>query len=388
MGLKTLPGEIAAIKSLFDKRRRQERKLVFYSESAIYYLYYQGFLDYILERSDIKVTYITSDRKDPLFETADGRVRVIYISNAMLTFATGLLDADALLFTMPDLDNFHIKRSTKKVEHIYIFHAVMSSHMIYRKGAFDHYDTIFCIGPHHHAEIRANESCYGLPAKKLLKVGYPLLEKITAEHRAYHENSSDGGSSPAVLIAPTWSGGNIVETCLDELVAVLRSAGYKVIFRPHPETYKVHDKTIEAVCEKYKNDEAFQLDGALTSVENFHRADLLITDWSGIAFEYAFGTERPVLFINTAKKVYNEEYEKLGLEPLEVTLRNKIGVEVEPSELGELADLAGELLRKGEQYQADIIKYREEYIYNWGSSAEVGGLYLMDVLDGGQADID
>jgi len=302
----------------------------------------------------------------------------------MMAFTTGLLAADTLLFTMPDLNNFHIKRSTKNVDHIYIFHAVMSAHMIYRKGAFDHYDTIFCIGPHHQAEIRETERHYGLKEKRLIEVGYPLLEKIHSEHLKYREAMEvEKKDLPLVLVAPTWSEGNIVETCIDELIAALLKADYRVILRPHPETYKQHGKLIRMVIDKYRDDERFELETALTSVHNFHRADLLITDWSGIAFEYVFGTERPVLFINTPKKVYNSEYEKIGLEPLEVTVRDKIGAELEPEKIKTIAAVAGELLVAGNSFKEKIINYREEYIYNWGCSAEVGGRHIVEAVERG-----
>lgn len=382
MGLKTLTGEIAAIRKLLSKEKCGERKIVFYSESSIYYLYYEGFIDYITEHTGHTITYITSDSKDPVFKRASERFKVYHISNAMLAFTTGLLAADTLLFTMPDLNNFHIKRSTKSVEHIYIFHAVMSSHMIYRKGAFDHYDTIFCIGPHHHAEIRETEQHYGLKQKKLVEVGYPLLEKINDEYLRYKDAKGFRSIElPLVLIAPTWSEGNIVETCIDELVAVLLRADYRVILRPHPETYKQNSRKIRMIIDKYRDEERFELEAVLTSVKNFHRADLLITDWSGIAFEYAFGTERPVLFINTPKKVYNSEYKKIGLEPLEVTLREKVGAELEPEKIKTIDAVAGGLLAAGDIFKEKIISYRKDYIYNWGNSAEVGGRYIVDVAN-------
>ncbi len=377
MGLSTLPREIGAIRSLMDKAKRGERKIVFYSESGIYYLYYESFIDYLLNRSDETITYITSDPEDPIFAKTSDRFRVLFISNPMMAFATGLLDTDALVFTMTDLDNYHIRRSKKEAEHIYIFHAIMSTHMIYRKKAFDHYDTIFCIGPHHFEEIRANEKHYGLREKRLLKVGYPLLEKLHAEHRLYKAKYKEGADLPVVLIAPTWSGGNIVETCINELIAALLKVSYRVVLRPHPEIYKQNKRLIEEVIEKYQGRENFEIDTALTSVENFHRADVMITDWSGIALEYAFGTERPVLFVNTPKKIHNREYQNIAIEPIEVALRGKIGREVELDEICVVGTVVEELLAKGRSYQDEIVSARGKYIYNWGRAAEVGGQYLL-----------
>lgn len=380
MGLKTLPGEIRAIKSLLDQTKREERKIVFYSESAIYYLYYEGLIDYLLNNSDETITYITSDQKDPVFKKASERLRILYISNAMMAFATGLLDTDFLLFTMTDLGNYHIKRSTRDVDHIYVFHAIMSTHMIYRKEAFDHYDTLFCVGPQHQEEIRATEKYYGLKEKRLIEVGYPLLEKIHAEHLQYRTKISGKNDRPVVLIAPTWSGGNIVESCLDQLISTLLKACFQIVLRPHPETYKRNRRLIGTIIEKYESEKGFELETELTSVNNFHRADLLITDWSGIALEYAFGTERPVLFINTPRKIYNNDYEIIEIDPLEVTLREKIGRVLEPDQIASAGSMVEELLADGDSYKKVIIDSREKYIYNWGRAAEAGGKYILQTL--------
>lgn len=97
------------------------------------------------------------------------------------------LDAKALIMTMPGLNQFHIKRSINKVCHIYVFHAILSTHMIYRKGSFDCYDTIFCVGPHHIEEIRKMEQLENLKPKELIEAGYPWLETIYNKYQQSKE---------------------------------------------------------------------------------------------------------------------------------------------------------------------------------------------------------
>ena len=58
------------------------------------------------------------------------------------------------------------------------FNSIVSSHTIYRKGAFDHFDSIFCAGPHHIKEIKATEQLYNLNHKNLVMYGYGLLDKL------------------------------------------------------------------------------------------------------------------------------------------------------------------------------------------------------------------
>ena len=97
------------------------------------------------------------------------------------------IDSKLVIMTMPDLNQFHIKRSkaSKEVNYLYIFHAIVSSHMVYRKGAFDYYDTIFCVGPHHVEEIRKTEELYQLDSKKLVSIGYPIARRFYEDHQNY-----------------------------------------------------------------------------------------------------------------------------------------------------------------------------------------------------------
>jgi hypothetical protein len=49
-------------------------------------------------------------------------------------------------------------------------------------------------------------------------------------------------------------------------------------------------------------------------------------DWSGVAMEFAFGLEKPVLFIDVPRKVNNPEYKTLRAVPLEVSYRDQIWI--------------------------------------------------------------
>jgi YidC/Oxa1 family membrane protein insertase len=106
---------------------------------------------------------------------------------------------------------------------------------------------------------------------------------------------------------------------------------------------------------------------------------MLITDWSGIAFEYAFGTERPVLFIDTPRKVNNPDYEDLDIEPLIVKLRNKIGRSVSPHTLQMVPGMITQLLKEQKTFKEKITAYRDTYIYHWGKSAQRCADYIISL---------
>ena len=51
----------------------------------------------------------------------------------------------------------------------------------------------------------------------------------------------------------------------------------------------------------------------------------MISDWSGAAFEYAFGLMKPVIFVETEMKINNEDYKKTNLPVFEDYMRENIG---------------------------------------------------------------
>src|SRR5690606_13279690 len=109
-----------------------------------------------------------------------------------LFFAT--LDVDVLLLTMPDLQTFHIKRSPHPVHYCYVHHSIVSTHMVYRPEAFDHFDSILCVGPHHIEEIRTREALFSLNAKTLVESGYGRLDKILDQSRPGPLPRNDGAT--------------------------------------------------------------------------------------------------------------------------------------------------------------------------------------------------
>ena len=105
----------------------------------------------------------------------------------------------------------------------------------------------------------------------------------------------------------------------------------------------------------------------------------MISDWSGVAFEYAFSRESPVIFIEVPRKVNNPEYKKLGLEAFEVYIRSKIGVVVSPDRLKEIPKYIEQFCSNPQRYQEQIRKVRSDQIFNIGKSGAVGAEYIMQI---------
>lgn len=357
------------------------KHLVFYSESSGFYKYYKGIIEYILKNTNIAVHYITSDPNDQVFAISQSqpRLKPYYIAEKRLITLMMKLDCDVMVMTMPDIENFHIKRSyvRKDIEYVYVPHCIDSINMTMRTGAVDHYDSVLCVGKHQKEEITNTEAVYGLPHKTLVDWGYTLLDEMRAQYAASAHEDKPGKK---ILIAPSWQKDNIVDSCLEEILDTLKGRGYQITVRPHPQEVRLKQAYMEQLEAKYAADRDVEIQTDFSSNSTVFEADLLITDWSGITYEYAFTTLRPVLFIDTPMKVMNPEYEKINTPPINIWMREVIGAVVKPDKLEKLPEAVERLLSGRDEYRERIDRFVHEYVYNLGNSGEVGAKYIINEI--------
>ncbi|NLB50437.1 MAG: membrane protein insertase YidC [Clostridiaceae bacterium] len=364
-----------------DKKRfaaKRDKQLVFYSEGSGFYKYFEGFIDHILDHSDLVIHYVTSDFQDHIFQNRHPRIETYYIGPLALIQFMMRMDADMVVMTTPDLESFHIKRSLvrKDIEYVYIDHGMASFHMMYRKGALDHFDTIFCYGPANIREVRETEKLYGLPPKRLVKTGYPLLDSMLDQVSRLGDIVND---PKVILIAPSWQKDNILEYCLDETLEPLLETGYRLVVRPHPEFVKRFPEKVRDIQARYGHlpPDRLEIQTDFSSNRTVYTADLVITDWSSIAQEFSYATKKPSLFINTPMKVLNPEYERIPLVPLDISLRDQIGLSVDTDQLHRLTGLVETLIKESHHYQAHISRLVSQMIFDIGDGARGGGDYII-----------
>lgn len=357
------------------------KHLVFYSERSGFYKYFRGIIEYILTNTNLTIHYVTSDPKDQIFEMArtQDKIKPYYIGDRKLITLMMKMDADVVVMTMPDLENFHIKRSyiRKDIEYIFIPHSMDSLNMTMRKASMDYFDTVFCTGKHQREEIEKTEIAYELPKKHLLDWGYCLLDQMRDDYAKMDQCEHE---KKQILIAPSWQKDNIVDSCLVELLDHLKGHGYQVTVRPHPQHVRHMPEKMEQLKEQYASDDDICIQTDFSSDKTVFEADLMITDWSGIAYEYAFTTCKPVLFIDTPMKIMNPEYTKIDTIPINIWMRDEIGATVKPDEMEKVAGVVDDMLASAPEYQKKIDAFVHEYVYNVGNSSEVGADYIISAV--------
>ncbi len=357
------------------------KHLVFYSESNGFYKYYKGIIEYILENTNITIHYITSDYKDNIFklEKEYDNLKAYYIGERKLITLMMKMDADVVVMTMPDLETFHIKRSyiRNDIEYIYLPHGMDSMNLTMRNHSMDHYDTVFVTGKYQREEAEKTNKVNKLKGRKIVDWGYSLLDEMIDD---YSKTKKKKQSKETVLIAPSWQKDNIIDLCLDEILEKLKGHDYKVIVRPHPQQVRHMKEKFDSLKETYKNDPTIEIQTDFSSNDTVFNASLMITDWSGIAYEYAFTTKKPVLFINTPMKIMNEEYKKIKVEPFNIWCRSKIGEEVEVKNIKSIDKKVSKMLKSSMEYNKKIDKVLKDSVYNLGEASEVGAEYIITAI--------
>jgi len=377
--MKNFLRELAHYRRFKKKTLEEDKKIVFYAEHAGYYPNYEGIIEELTTQKKQTICYISSDPEDPIFKTDNPRIKPFYIKK-LIAFLMAFIKCRVFVMTLTDLNQLHLRRSINSVHYVYVYHAMVSTHMMYLPGAFDHYDSILCVGNHQVDELRKYEEMKGLPQKQLVEGGYYRLERIYNKYKKYLHTTSTERTGTTVLIAPSWGKGNVLESFGDELVAMLLDKNLNVIVRPHPETVKRTPELLNAIEEKYGDNDALTIEKSVATDDSLLKSDVLICDCSGIALEYAFGTERPVLFLDVPRKIRNENYQELGMEPIELSLRSDLGILVSPEDLATVPDKIEILISEKKKYIERIALLRKKYVYSFGRSSQVGAEHILDLL--------
>jgi hypothetical protein len=373
--IKKITTSFCSISSLLNDKQKQ---IVFYAESKSDYIFHGNVLDKLLENNDQKVFYITSSFDDPLLQDTRPNLYVFYIKDGgILSYFFQKIRAEVFVTTLPDLGYFHFKRSPHVKHYCYIFHSLNSAHMVYTKHAFENYDHIFSVGPHLSDEVRAMERMYDWPRKKLVEQGYGRLDQLLERKKAFTDVEDK-----TVLLAPSWGDNGLIELGVAQTVCeMLLERNYNMILQPHPMTLRKSPHKIAQLKKQFGDDKRFTLNDNIGNTNAFFTSSYLITDWSGIGPEYAFTHKKKICYINTsAPKCRNDEYKDIDMVPMEVSIRERIGIVLNVVDVGRLSDVLLELDEQKADNAELIESIMRDTVYNVGTSDEVGANYILSLL--------
>lgn len=267
--------------------------LVLYSEGKQYWNVFKPVLEELLRRN-IPAVYYTSGVDDPgrEFPAPPELLQKAYIGTGNAAYRTlNFLEADICLMTTPSLDVFQLKRSPGVRHYAHILHAPTDA-TLYRLFAFDYFDSVFLTGEYQKKDIRKLEELRGLKKKELVVTGCTYLDELARRAAAL----TAAETPKTVLVAPSWGANGILTRYGLNLLEPLARSSWRVIIRPHPQSLLVEADTLNTLKERLAPHQNVSWNYDSDNLAALSQADVLISDFSGVVFDYAFLFERPVVY--------------------------------------------------------------------------------------------
>ena len=246
-----------------------------------------------LDRRGVDVLYMTASPDDPGLDNPYPHVRGEFIGSGNKAFSKlNFLNATILFSTTPGLDVYQWKRSKNVDYYIHIFHTA-GEVTRYRMFGIDYYDALMIAGDPQERDIRQLEQKRNLPAKELVTVGIPFMDEMAARLAAT-------GPAPehprTVLLAPTWGPSAIFNIHGGKIIEKLLETGYHVIIRPHPQSFASEAEMLEKLMKQYPESDQLEWNRDTDNFEVLRRSDILISDFSGVVFDFSLIYDKPVIY--------------------------------------------------------------------------------------------
>jgi hypothetical protein len=351
--------------------------IIFYSEGRQYWPVFYPIIK-ALEKKGVPCAYLTSDKNDSGLEYKSEMYRSKYIGNLTMTSVyLNRLKAKFVGMTTPQLDVMMIRRS-KKVQHYgHIVHAPIDV-FTYRKFAFDYFDSVFCSGPHQIEGITKLEEKRNTQKKLLLETGLTYYDVMVEDIKQLPVPDK---TKPIVLVAPTWKEYSIINRFgVRFFESLLKESTYDVILRPHPQSYVSFPKLMEEIEQRFKDEPRFAIDRNQLGTESMAKSDMMISDLSGVFWDYAFLYSKPVLLLKTEfDNIEGFEGSELDHTMWEMRERGRLGKEFDEQDVDNINTIVKEMLQNPPLMQLQELK--NQSVFNFGNAGEVAANQIIKIIN-------
>jgi hypothetical protein len=134
-----------------------------------------------------------------------------------------------------------------------------------------------------------------LPEKQLVTVGCGYLDEY---EKTLGKIPREEPHIFTVLVSPSWGPSSLLVRYGEKLLAPLVNTGWQIIVRPHPQSKIAEPKILESLAEKYRSRTNLVWDYERDNTRSLAEADVMISDFSGIVFDYMFLRDKPVVYVN------------------------------------------------------------------------------------------
>ena len=349
--------------------------LVIYSEGKRYWNVFKPILE-ALENRGVDSVFYTSSEDDPVFSSQYTHITSEFIGEGNKAFTRlNFLEADVCLMTTPGLDVYQLKRSRGVKHYSHILHAVDDA-TSYRLFGLDYYDSVLLSGEYQKAHVRQLEKQRGIKEKDLVVVGCPYLDVLQEKVAALKPET---GHTFTVLVAPSWGKSGILSRYGASLLDPLVETGFTIIVRPHPQSKQSEHDVLSSLEARYKSKHNLEWDFSNENLRSLSRADIMISDFSGVIFDYAFLFDRPFLYVNGSFDAKPYDSYDIEEQPWKFRVLPEIGIELQEKDFTTIGNVLIEAT-KSQTLEENRRRAKDTAWQHRGKSGEQVAEYLMSKL--------
>lgn len=310
---------------------------VIYNEGKQYWTMFCQILDEF-ERREIPVAYLTSAKDDEAFSREWKYVKPEFIGEGNTAFARlNMLSADVLLATTPGLDVYQWKRSKRVKHYSHLVHGI-GDVTTYRMFGLDYFDSVLLGGDYQRDAIRALEKLRDLPQKELVTVGSTYMDVLAEKIKLVPAESNHQFT---VLLSPSWGPSGILSKYGERLLDPLVASGWRIIVRPHPQSKKSESDMLAMLEERYKDNVNVEWNYDRDNIYALKKSDVMISDFSGIIFDYAFLCGKPVFYANADMNLNIYDAAWLDGKPWHLEAVKRFGIPLRENDFGNIVEIIG-----------------------------------------------
>lgn len=289
------------------------------------------------EARKIPLEYLTSSKTDPVFDQKYNYVKAEFIGEGNSAFAKlNMLSAGVVLMTTPGLQVYQLKRSKNVKHYSHVLH-MPNDATTYRLFGLDFFDSVLLTGDYQATDLRYLEEKRGINKKELVTVGCPYLD-------VYKQNIAEIPAEEnhpfTVLVSPSWGDVGLLKKYGEKLLDPLSKTGWRIIVRPHPQSKKSEAEMLERLTARYKDNPNIVWDYERQNIFSLKKSDIMISDFSGIIFDYTFLCDKPVMYVNAGMDLRPyDAYDLDGKELWQYSVLRKFGTELKEEQFANIKEV-------------------------------------------------
>ena len=319
----------------------EKQPYVIFSDSKRYWNVFKPVCDEF-EKRGIEVNYWTMSEDDPALSQGYSHVKPLFIGEGNKAFSKlNIMNASIVLATTPGLDVLQWKRSENVDWYVHILHQPGDT-TFYRMFGLDHYDAVLISGEYEEKQLRDIEKLRNINRRETCLTGITYLDAMKERYEASLSNTQEEkkpSDSKTVLLAPTWGETAILARFGEKIINALVQTGYNIVIRPHPQSFSSEKEMIDKLQSIFPESEKLHWNRDNDNFEVLKSADIMITDFSGVMFDYCLIFDRPFIYadIEFDKAAYDAAWLKEDMWTLRIL--PSIGIPLKEADFANIKDV-------------------------------------------------